>query len=76
MAVLMAHVKRFPKDHKAGKSLTYLIQKRRAMLNYLMRTDYHYFRWVCTDYGIPLEFPKTAHHQTNFHCKKNSLLGI
>jgi small subunit ribosomal protein S15 len=51
--VLMAHVKRFTKDAKAGRSLTYLIQKRRNMLDYLQRTDYHYFKWVCTDYGIP-----------------------
>ena len=73
IVVLMAHIKRFPQDAKAGRSLTYLIQKRRTMLNYLMRTDYHYFRWVCSDYAIPQDFPINAHHKTNFRCKKNSL---
>ena len=76
IVVLMAHVKRFPTDKKAGRSLTYLVQKRRAMLNYLQRTDYHYFRWVCADYGIPNEFPLNAHHKSNFRCQKNALQGI
>jgi hypothetical protein len=32
------------------------------MLNYLMKTDYHKYQWVCTDYGIPQVHPKNAHH--------------
>lgn len=73
---LMAYVKRFPKDFKTGRALTKIVQKRRNMLNYLMRTDYHYFKWVCAEYGIPESFPKYAHHHTHFHGQINSSWGI
>jgi ribosomal protein S15 len=73
---LMAYVKRFPKDFKSGKALTHMVQKRRKMLNYLMRTDYHYYKWVCAEYGIPEAFPLYAHHKTHFRGKVNALQGI
>lgn len=73
---LMTYVKRFPKDFKSGKALTLMVQRRRSMLNYLMRTDFNYYRWVCTEYGIPEAFPKYAHHQTNFRGQVNCQQGI
>ncbi len=51
--MMVLHAKRFPKDYKTARALTKVIQKRRNMLDYLMRTDYHYYKWVCADYGIP-----------------------
>ena len=62
----MSHVKIYPKDKGAGRYLTYLIQKRRTMLNYCMRTDYHRYKWVCVDYGIPDEHPKNSHHKESW----------
>lgn len=50
---MMQHVKKYPKDMKAARSLVQLVQKRRRMLEYLRRTDYHRYKWVCLDYGIP-----------------------
>jgi ribosomal protein S15P/S13E len=49
----MIHVKKYPRDKKAGRYLSQLIDQRRNMLNYLMKTDYHKYQWVCADYGIP-----------------------
>lgn len=45
---MMIHVKKYTKDKKAIKSLTSLIHQRRKMLNYLMRTDYHRYSYVCS----------------------------
>lgn len=59
----MSHVKRYPRDARAARKLTQLVQKRRTMLNYCMRTDYHRYKWVCLDYGIPDEHPQNAHHK-------------
>ena len=60
---MMSHIKKYPKDKKTAIALTQLIQKRRNMLNYCMRTDYHRYKWVCVDYGIPDEHPINAHHK-------------
>jgi small subunit ribosomal protein S15 len=50
---MMQHIKKYPKDKMSARSLVKLIQKRRTMLDYLQRTDYHRYKWVCMDYGIP-----------------------
>ena len=70
----MNHVSKYPKDYRAGRKLTQLIQKRRSMLNYCMRTDYHRYRWdyhrykwVCNDYGIPDVHPKNSTHATQWN---------
>ena len=47
------HIKKYPKDTKAGRYLTRLLDQRRHMLNYLVERDYHRYKWICTDYGIP-----------------------
>jgi small subunit ribosomal protein S15 len=49
---MMQHIKKYPKDKMTGRALVKLIQKRRNMLDYLQRTDFHRYKWVCTDYGI------------------------
>ena len=71
----MMHTKKYPRDVKAGRSLNYLIDQRRKMLDYLARTDYHRYKWVCIDYGIPEVPPKTAHHKTNFRNRSNPTTG-
>ncbi len=71
----MQHVKKYPNDTKAGRSLVKLIQKRRNMLDYLMRTDFHRYKWVCVDYGIPEIGPKNGHHKTDFVMHINSWSG-
>ncbi len=47
------HVKKYKRDLEAARRLTALLAKRRKMLAYLARTDYHRYKWVCMDYGIP-----------------------
>lgn len=64
--LMMSHVTKYPKDSRAGRHLTELIQKRRNMLDYCMRTDYHRYKWVCLDYGIPDVHPKNSHHKQSW----------
>jgi ribosomal protein S15P/S13E len=61
----MMHIKKYPKDTKAGRYLTRLLDQRRHMLNYLVERDYHRYKWICTDYGIP-EIHAKAMHRRNF----------
>lgn len=42
------------------------------MLDYLMRKDYHRYEWICTDYGIPIVFPRNAHHVRNWGLRDNT----
>lgn len=58
------------------RSLVELIQKRRNMLDYLQRTDYHRYKWICTDYGIAEETPKNSHHKTDFKLFMNPQRGL
>ena len=74
--VCLNHCKQHAQDKKAGRYLRYLIEKRRTMLNYLMITDYHYYKWVCMEYAIPEVFPRNAHHENNFRGQKNGAAGI
>jgi len=60
---MMNHVNQYPKDIRAGRALVRLIHKRRRMLNYCMKTDYHRYKWVCVDYGIPDVHPTNSHHR-------------
>lgn len=59
----MMHVKKYPKDKKAGRYLNFLLDKRRKMFAYLMKTDYARYQWICTDYGVPQVHPVNAHHK-------------
>jgi hypothetical protein len=68
----MMHVKKYPHDTKGGRYLTRLLDQRRHMLDYLMRTDYHRYEWICTDYGIPIVFPRNAHHVRNWGLRENT----
>ena len=61
--LLMNHCAKYNKDYRTARYLTYLVQKRRTMLNYCMRKDYHRYKWVCVDYGIPDTHPKNSHHK-------------
>lgn len=72
---MMNHVKQYPKDFKAGRALTELVQKRRTMLNYCIRSDYHRYKWVCVDYGIPDVHPKNAHHKESWGRQFNQISG-
>jgi small subunit ribosomal protein S15 len=74
--LMMQHIKKYPKDTTAARSLVELIQKRRNMLDYLMRTDYHRYKWICVDYGIPETTSKTAHHKTDFKLFINPSRGL
>lgn len=73
---MMQHIKKYPNDTKSSRSLVKLIQKRRNMLDYLMRTDYHRYKWICVDYGIPDVAPKNAHHKTDFQLFMNPWKGL
>lgn len=73
---MMQHIKKYPNDKKSARKLVQLIQKRRNMLDYLMRTDYHRYKWICLDYGIPEEHPKNSHHMTDFKLFMNPWRGL
>jgi ribosomal protein S15P/S13E len=73
---MMQHIKKYPKDKMSARSLVKLIQKRRTMLDYLQRTDYHRYKWVCMDYGIPEETSKHSHHKTDFKLFINPSRGL
>jgi small subunit ribosomal protein S15 len=74
--LLMSHVNKYPKDKRAGRFLTKLIQKRRTMLNYCMRADYHRYKWVCVDYGIPDQHSKISNHKSSYGKFYNAIQGI
>jgi small subunit ribosomal protein S15 len=74
--LLMSHVAKYPKDKRAGRFLTELIQKRRNMLNFCMRRDYHRYKWVCVDYGIPDQHPKNSHHKESWDKFYNQIEGL
>ena len=60
-------------DKRMFRDLQYLIDQRRALINYLQRKDFHYFKWVSTDYGIPDSLPNLAHHKSNFRGAYNKV---
>lgn len=64
--LLMMHAKKYPKDTKAARYLTRLLDQRRHMLNYLINKDFHLYQWICTDYGIPQVHTRDAIHRRNF----------
>jgi len=74
--LMMQHIKKYPKDTKATRSMVELIQKRRNMLDYLMRTDYHRYKWICVDYGIPESASKNSIHKTDFQLFINPSRGL
>lgn len=59
------HVKKYPKDTKAGRYLSQLLDQRKDMLNYLIKKDYHKYQWICSDYGIPQVHPKNTHNRNH-----------
>ncbi len=71
----MIHTKKYPKETKGARALVYLIHKRRNMMHYLAKTDYHKYKWICIDYGIPEVPPKDGHHKTDFKLRHNSFTG-
>lgn len=46
------------------------------MLDYLMRTDYHRYKWICVDYGIPEVTSKNGTHKTDFQLFMNPWKGL
>ena len=54
------------KDKKLLKDLQILLDRRRKMMNYLQRTEFHTFKWVAAEYDIPDQMPIFAHHKTLF----------
>jgi ribosomal protein S15P/S13E len=68
----MMHTKKYPKDTKAARYLTTLLDQRRHLLNYLVEKDFHRYKWICTDYGIPEVHAKTAMHRRNFGLRENT----
>ena len=65
------HVKKYPKDTKAARYLTRLLDQRRNMLDYLVNKDYHRYQWVCSDYGIPQTHTQKAIHRRDFGIREN-----
>lgn len=73
---MMQHIKKYPNDTKSSRSLVQLIQKRRTMLDYLMRTDFHRYKWICMDYGIPETPSKESLHKNDFQLFMNPWKGL
>ena len=70
----MIHVKKYKNDSKAGRFLQELVDKRRKMLLYLMKSDIHRYKWICKDYGIPEAHLKKVHSK-KFGIFENSWVG-
>lgn len=62
---LLNHTNKNRKDHTTNRFLMKLIDRRRNMLNYLRRTDYHYYKWVISEYHIPDIISLNANHKKN-----------
>jgi len=69
------HVGKNRSDHTAKRALQQLLDRRRRLMNYLRRTDFHYYKWVIHEYGLPDAMPKDAHHSSNFHLFQNKNLS-
>eukprot|EP01016_Furgasonia_blochmanni_P002316 TRINITY_DN1090_c0_g1_i9.p3 TRINITY_DN1090_c0_g1~~TRINITY_DN1090_c0_g1_i9.p3 ORF type:complete len:158 (+),score=27.72 TRINITY_DN1090_c0_g1_i9:552-1025(+) len=63
---LVAHLKKSPNDIPTVRYLAKLIHRRRTMLDYLRKSDFHYYKWVIAEYNIPDKAPLNAHHTENF----------
>ena len=69
------HLGRNRQDTKAKRSLQLLLDRRRKMMEYLRRTDYHYYKWVITTYNLPDVCAPFYHHKTDFHLAFNKSLS-
>ncbi len=69
------HVGKNRKDQTAKRGLQQLLDRRRRLMHYLRRTDFHYYKWVINEYGLPDAMPKNAHHAQNFHLAQNKSLS-
>jgi small subunit ribosomal protein S15 len=49
---LTEHFKVHKKDHHSRRGLLKLVGKRRALLNYLMKTDFNRYREIITELGL------------------------
>ena len=68
---MATHVSNNRQDKEAYRALQKLIDQRRIMLNYLRRTNYHYYKWVTTEYNLPATAPLNAHHKQNLKLYRN-----
>lgn len=54
------------RDKRMLRDLQQILDRRRKMMNYLQRTDFHTYKWVAAEYEIPDQMPLYAHHNVNF----------
>lgn len=61
------HLARNRQDHVTKRALQQLLDRRRRLMGYLRRTNFHEYKWVTKEYGLPDAVPHNAHHASNFH---------
>ena len=69
------HLGKNRQDKKAKRSLQILLDRRRKMMEYLRRTDYHYYKWILQTYNLPDNVTTDAHQKTDFHLRFNKSLS-
>eukprot|EP01017_Pseudomicrothorax_dubius_P049404 TRINITY_DN9184_c0_g1_i1.p1 TRINITY_DN9184_c0_g1~~TRINITY_DN9184_c0_g1_i1.p1 ORF type:complete len:213 (+),score=29.38 TRINITY_DN9184_c0_g1_i1:103-741(+) len=52
------------RDKEGYRALQKLVDRRRKLLNYLMRKHYHLYKWVISEYRVPDVMPMTVLHKT------------
>lgn len=60
---LTSHLESNRQDMKTKRYLQYLLEYRSTMLNYLRRTEFHYYKWVTAEYKLPQDPPAHGHHK-------------
>lgn len=71
----MIHTKKYKNDTPAVRKMTEYITQRAKLFRYLLKTDYHRYRHICAEYGIPEVLPKNAFHSKKMGMKENSWRG-
>ena len=72
---MMMHVKKYRKDGPSKQKLQMLLTERNKVRAHLIKTDFHRYRLICADYGIPETYPRSSIHSTKLALRENSWVG-
>lgn len=70
---LLGHTEGMRKDVKAARYLNQLLDHRRKKLNYLRQKDYHFYKYVITEYNIPENPPLNHHERDSYRLFRNKV---
>ncbi len=69
------HLMKNRQDKVAKRRLQELLDRRRNMMDYLRRTDFHGYKWVTQTYNLPDTCSPNYHHRDNFYMRPNRSLS-